>query len=43
MRERFTAVGAEPMTGTPRQWAAYLRDEVAKWAKVVKAAGVRVD
>lgn len=43
MRERFTGVGAEPMTGTPRQWAAYLRDEVAKWAKVVKAAGVRVD
>jgi tripartite-type tricarboxylate transporter receptor subunit TctC len=41
MRERFTAVGAEPLSGTPRQWAAYVRDEVAKWAKVVKAGGIR--
>lgn len=43
MRERFTAVGAEPSVGTPRQWAAYVRDEVAKWGKVVKAAGLRLD
>lgn len=43
MRERFTAVGAEPLQGTPKQWAAYVRDEVVKWAKVVKAAGVRLD
>ena len=43
MRERFAGVGAEPMQGTPKQWAAYVHDEVAKWAKVVKAAGVRLD
>ena len=43
MRERFAGLGAEPMQGTPKQWAAYVQDEVAKWAKVVKAAGVRLD
>lgn len=43
MRERFAGVGAEPLQGTPKQWAAYVREEVAKWAKVVKAAGVRLD
>lgn len=43
MRERFAGVGAEPMHGTPRQWAAYVRDEVSKWAKVIKAAGVRME
>ena len=43
MRERFAGVGAEPMQGTPKQWAAYVHDEVAKWAKVVKAAGIRLD
>ena len=43
MRERFTAVGAEPLLGTPRQWADYVRDEVAKWTKVVKAAGIRLE
>ena len=43
MRERFAGVGAEPMHGSPRQWAAYVRDEVAKWATVIKAAGVRLE
>ena len=43
MRDRFTAVGAEPLVSTPRQWAAYVRDEVAKWTKVVKAAGIRLE
>ena len=43
MRERFTAIGAEPMHGTPAQWVAYVRDEVAKWAKVIKAANVRME
>ena len=41
--ERFTVVGAEPLHGTPRQWADYVRDEVAKWTKVVKAAGIRLE
>lgn len=43
MRERFTAVGAEPLVGTPRQWAAYVRDEVVKWTRVVKAADIRLE
>ena len=29
--------------GTPEQFAVLFRDEVAKWSKVVKSAGVRVD
>ena len=43
MRDRFTAVGAEALVGTPKQWAAYVRDEVAKWTRVVKAAGIRLE
>ena len=43
MRERLRALGAEPVGGTPEQYAAFFRAEVAKWAKVVKAAGVRLD
>ena len=43
MRERLRALGATPGGGTPEQFAAFFRDEVAKWAKVVKSAGVRVD
>lgn len=40
MRERFATVGAEPMQGSSQQAASYVQSEVAKWAKVVKAAGI---
>ena len=43
VRERFANLGAQPLQGSPKQWAAYLRDEVAKWARVSKAAGVRLE
>lgn len=43
MRERLRSFGATPGSGTPEQFAALFRNEVAKWAKVVKSAGVRVD
>jgi tripartite-type tricarboxylate transporter receptor subunit TctC len=35
--------GAEPHTTTPSEYAAYLKAEVAKWAKAVKDSGARVD
>lgn len=43
MRERMRSFGATPGGGTPDQFNALFRNEIAKWAKVVKAAGVRVD
>ncbi len=43
MRDRLRALGATPGGGTPEHFAAFLRDEVSKWAKVVKTAGVRLD
>lgn len=43
MRERFAAVGAEALHGTPAHWAGYIREEVAKWTKVVKAAGISLN
>ena len=43
VREKFLAQGAEPLSGTPQDAGAYLRAEVAKWGKVVKASGARVE
>ena len=43
VRDKFIAQGAEPLSGTPQDAAAYTRAEVAKWGKVVKASGARVD
>lgn len=43
IRDRFLALGAEPAGTTPEQFAAFFRNEVAKWAKVVKESGAQVD
>jgi tripartite-type tricarboxylate transporter receptor subunit TctC len=43
VRERLQAQGAEPMPGTPEAFASFMREEMAKWAPVVKQAGVKVD
>lgn len=41
VRERFQASGADPVGNTPEEFAVVVRSEVGKWAKVVKAAGIK--
>ena len=44
MRERLEKMGAEPLSNnTPEHFAAFIRTEAAKYAKVVKDSGARVD
>jgi tripartite-type tricarboxylate transporter receptor subunit TctC len=43
IRERVIAAGAEPSPSTPQEFGALIRDEIAKWAEVVKASGARLD
>ena len=43
MRAFFQAQGGEATAGPPEQLAALLRRELAKWANVVKTAGIRAD
>ena len=42
-QERYANVGAEIRYNSPEEFRALIRDETAKWAKVVKAAGIRPD
>ena len=42
-RTRFAALLAEPVPSTPEQFGAFMKDELAKYEKVVKASGAKVD
>jgi tripartite-type tricarboxylate transporter receptor subunit TctC len=43
VREKLLAQGAEPMPGSPQAFASFMQEEMAKWAPVVKQAGVKLD
>lgn len=43
VKDQFVAQGLEATTGTPAEFGAYLKSEVAKWGKVVKAASIKVE
>lgn len=43
VRQRLLNDGAEPIGSSPEEFAAYLRSETAKWAKVTQAAGIKPD
>ena len=43
MREKFIQQGADPIGSTPDEFGQYMKDETAKWAKIVKASGAKAD
>ncbi len=43
MREKMFGLGTEVVANTPEQFAQYIRDETAKWSKIVKAAGIKLE
>ena len=42
-RERFTSVGADVLGGTPAQLDSNLKQELAMWTRVARAANIRLD
>jgi tripartite-type tricarboxylate transporter receptor subunit TctC len=43
VRERLIAQGLDPAGGTPAEFATKIKDELAKWARVIKAAGLKAE
>ncbi len=43
IRERALAAGTEPLTNTPQEFAAMIREETKTWAEVIKAANVKLN
>ena len=41
--KKFTDLGADPQFGTPKEFAAYVANDMAKWARVAKDAGLKAD
>ena len=43
VRERFLALGAEPVGNTAEEFSTFNKSELAKWARIVRQSGARVD
>jgi tripartite-type tricarboxylate transporter receptor subunit TctC len=42
-RAQLASDGSEVVSGTPEEFTAYVKTEAAKWAKIVKDSGARID
>jgi len=43
VRARLIDLGYEPLGSTPEEYGALIRSEIARWAKVVKAANIKLE
>jgi tripartite-type tricarboxylate transporter receptor subunit TctC len=43
LRKKLGDEGADPAGGTPEQFASLIKDDIARWGKVVKESGAKVD
>ena len=43
MRDRLTAIAMVPVGNTPEAFTAQVKSDIARWARVIKEGGIRVD
>ena len=43
VQKGLAKVGVEPMHSSPEEYAALIKSESEKWAKVIKSANIKVD
>ena len=43
MKDRWAALGFEPVVNTPEEFAERIRDDLETWAKLIRAAGLKAE
>jgi tripartite-type tricarboxylate transporter receptor subunit TctC len=43
VRDRFATLGVAPVGNQPEQFAAFIREDFARWTKVVKDGNIKVE
>ncbi len=43
VRERLESMGSNPVGGTPEQFGAYVKQEIARWGKVIRDNNIRIE
>ena len=43
IRERFVGLGTDPATSSAEEFSALIRDEYARWSKLIQAAGIKAE
>ena len=43
MKDRLTTGGIDPLLSTPEQFASFIQTETARYAKVIKSAGIKAE
>jgi tripartite-type tricarboxylate transporter receptor subunit TctC len=43
VKERFATLGVSPLGGTPEEFSAFIREDFAKWTKVIKDANIKAE
>jgi len=43
VRERFATLGVAPVGNQPEQFATFIREDFARWTKVVKDGNIKVE
>ena len=43
IKSLYANMGMTAVSSTPEQFSTYVQDEIARWAKIVRVAGIRAD
>jgi tripartite-type tricarboxylate transporter receptor subunit TctC len=43
LKDRLVVLGAEIVASTPQEFGAFLKADIAKWGRLVKDAGIKVE